>query len=107
LGSKQLDEGIGDTLVSVNATPGVGRFTSVFSRLASRTEAATVTDPQSRPVDPGKASIDSSSSTQSSAASLACSGPNNSVTALMKAPNSRSAMTIRPALAGLSLFFSP
>jgi hypothetical protein len=49
--------------------------------------------PQSLLVGPGKASIDSNSSTQYSAATLACSGPNNSVTALMKAPNSRSAMT--------------
>ncbi len=75
-----------------------------FSRLASWAAAATVTDPQSRLVGPGKASINSSSSTQSSAASLACSGPNNSVTALMKAPSSRSAMTISSASAGLGLF---
>jgi hypothetical protein len=64
-GQKQLDEGIGDTLVSVDATRGVGRCTPVFCRLASWAEAATVTDPQSRLVGPGKASINSSSSTQS------------------------------------------
>src|ERR1700730_8349642 len=82
---KQLDEGIDDTLVSVDATRGVGPSTSVFSRLASWADVAMVTDPQSSLVGPGKASINSSSSTQSSAASVACSGPNNSVTALMKA----------------------
>ena len=100
-----MDEGIGDTLVSVDATRGVVRSNLVFSRLESWAAVATVTDPQSRLVGPGKASINSSSSTQSSAASLACSGPNNSVTALMKARNSRSAKTIRFASAGLWLFF--
>ena len=55
---------------------------SVFSRLASWAEAAIVTDPRSRLVGPGNVSTNSNSSTQSSAAILACSGPNNSVTAL-------------------------
>jgi hypothetical protein len=95
VGPKQLDEGIGDTLVLVDATRGVGRSKSIFSRLASWAEAATVTDPQWRLVGPGKSSINSNSLIQSSAASLACSGPNNSVTAPMKAPNSRSAIAIR------------
>ena len=61
--------------------------------------------PQSRLVGPGKASVNSNSSIQYSAANLACSGPNSSVTALMKAPNSRSAMTetVLPAISQLRL----
>jgi len=62
-----------------------------------------VTDPH--PAWSAQASIHhSNSSIQSSVASLACSGPNNSVTALMKSPNSCSAMTIRSASAGLCGF---
>lgn len=46
-------------------------------------------------------SIDSNSSSQSSVESLACSGPYNSVTALMKADNSRSAISVWSAQVGL------
>ena len=49
---------------------------------------------QSRLMALGGLSISSDSSSQSSAESLACSGPNNSVTAQMNADNSRSAMLI-------------
>jgi len=52
---KQLDDGIGDTLVSVDATSGV-RFSATASRFASHTEAAIVTDRQSLLVD--RVSID-------------------------------------------------
>src|ERR1700686_4148500 len=51
-----------------------------FTRFASRLDAAIVIDRQSRLVQPGRASINTNSSSQSSAASLACSEPNNSVT---------------------------
>jgi len=67
----QLDEGIGDTLVSVDATRGVAGSKLGFSRLASWAAAATVTDTQSRLVGPGKASINSNVLTQVSAASFA------------------------------------
>jgi hypothetical protein len=53
-----------------------------------------VTARQSRPVARGGLSISSDSSSQSSVESLACSAPNNSVTARMNADNSRSAMLI-------------
>src|SRR5712671_6335573 len=64
------------------------------NRFASRAEAAIVTDRQCRLVDPGLLSIDSNSSSQSTAESWACSGPCNSFTALMNAQNSRSAICI-------------
>jgi hypothetical protein len=51
-----------------------------------------VTARQSRLVDPGWLSIKSNSSSQSTAEIWACSGPNNSFTALMNAENSRSAI---------------
>jgi len=66
-----LDEGIGDTLVSVDGPHGVRRSKSAFSRFANWAEAAMVTDPQSRLVGPGKASINSNVLTQVSAASFA------------------------------------
>src|SRR6266478_3894968 len=78
----------------------------VFTRFASRADAAIVIDRQSRLVNPGMASTNTNSSSQSSAASLACSEPNNSVTALMNAPSSRSAMVINLANVGPSLFGS-
>jgi hypothetical protein len=53
-----------------------------------------VTARQSRLVARGDPSISSDASSQSSAESLACSGPNNSVTASMNADNSRSAIWI-------------
>jgi len=53
-----------------------------------------VTARQSRLVDRGGLSISSDSSSQSSAESLACSGPNNSVTAPMNADNSLSSLCI-------------
>ena len=49
---------------------------------------------QSRLVARGGLSVSSDSSRQSSVESLACSGPNNSVSARMNADNSRSAMLI-------------
>ena len=49
---------------------------------------------QSRLVDPGWISINSDSSSQSTAESWACSGPSNSFTALMNADNSRSAICV-------------
>ena len=61
-------------------------------RLASLAEAATVTLRQCRLADLGSFSTASASSSQSSAAGLACSGPNNFVTALTNARNSRSAL---------------
>src|SRR5580692_7835463 len=57
-----------------------------FTRFASRADDAIVIDRQSRLANRGSASINTNSSSQSSAASLACSEPNNSVTALMNAP---------------------
>src|SRR5580693_903472 len=66
-------------------------------RFASRAEAATVTARQSRLVDRGGLSISSDSSSQSSAESLACSGPNNSVTAPMNTDNSLSSICISSA----------
>src|SRR5580692_9967387 len=77
-----------------------------FTRFASRADAAIVINHQSRLVNPGRVSVNTNSSSQSSAASLACSEPNNSVTALMNAPSSRSAMVINLANVGLSLFVS-
>ncbi|HTC47293.1 MAG TPA: hypothetical protein VK722_08220 [Candidatus Aquilonibacter sp.] len=71
------------------------------SRFANLAEAATVTARQSRLVDRSGLSVDSNSSSQSSAASLACSGPNNSVTALVKADNSSSAISAWSAQVGL------
>jgi hypothetical protein len=65
-----------------------------FNRFASRAEAAIVTARQCRLVDPGWLSINSNSSSQSTAESWACSGPSNSFTALMNAENSRSAICI-------------
>ena len=73
---------------------------------ASRADDAIVIDRQSRLVNPGKSSVNTNSSSQSSAASLACSKPNNSVTALMNAPSSRSAMVINLANVRPSLFVS-
>src|SRR5216684_3490649 len=77
-----------------------------FTRFASRADDAIVIDRQSRLVNPGRPSINTNSSSQSSAASLACSEPNNSVTALMNAPSSRSAIVINLANVGPSLFVS-
>jgi hypothetical protein len=63
-----------------------------ISRLASRAEAATVTSRQSQPASPYELSINANSSSQTSVKNLAGSEPNNSVTALINANNSRSAM---------------
>ena len=49
---------------------------------------------QCRLVDPGWLSINSDSSSQSTSESWACSGPNNSFTALMNAENSRYAICV-------------
>jgi hypothetical protein len=62
--------------------------------IVSRANATTVTIRHSRVVGPGKQSLDATSSNQSSADNFASSGPNNSVTALVNAANSRSAETI-------------
>ena len=64
-------------------------YDEAFTRFASRVDAAIVINRQSRLVNPGRVSINTNSSSQSSAASLACSEPNNSVTALMNAPVTR------------------
>jgi len=74
-----------------HAVPAFNRFAS---RVASRAEAAIVTARQSRLVDPGRLSISSNSSSQSTADSRAWSGPCNSFTALMNAENSRSAIRV-------------
>src|SRR5271166_3770742 len=88
--AKQLDDSIGETFGSVDDA-GVRRSRAPVTRFASRAEAATVTARQSRLVDRGAQSINSDSSSQSSAESRACSGPNNSFTAPMNDANSRSA----------------
>jgi hypothetical protein len=88
-----LDDGIGDTFVSVDAAS-ARRSRATVSRLANRAEAATVTARQSRLVARGGLPINSDSSSQSPAESRASSGPNNSVTALMNDANSRSARCI-------------
>ncbi len=85
--------GVGDTFGTVDDA-GVRRSLASDTRFASRAEAATVTARQSRPLDRGGLSIRSDSSSHSSVESLACSGPNNSVTARMNADNSRSAILI-------------
>ena len=66
------------------------------TRLASRVEAFAVINRHSR-VDAGRASISLNSCSQSAAESSACSAPNNWVTALKKADNSRSAIVRRSA----------
>ena len=73
------------------------RCCETASRFASLAEAAIVTARQFRLVDRGGLSISFDSSSQSSAESLATSGPNSSVTAPMNADNSRSAMSISAA----------
>jgi hypothetical protein len=87
-----LDEGIAGIFVLAGATNN-GRCATA-SRFASLAEAAIVTARQFRPVDRGGLSIDSGSSSQSSADSRAWSGPNNSFTAPMNDANSRSARCI-------------
>jgi hypothetical protein len=56
---KQLDEGIGDTLVFVGATRDIGRSTSAFIRLAIWAESAAMTDAQSRSVTRAKHAVTS------------------------------------------------
>jgi hypothetical protein len=67
---------------------------ATLTRSASRADAAIVTDRQFRLSDRGVLSIRSDSSSQSSAESLACSGPYNSVAARTNADSSRSAICI-------------
>jgi len=93
--------GCGDELLSGDAARGVGEGMAVVSRLANRARAATVTRRQSRLVDPGSAASDSSSCSQTSAASLACCGPQSSVTAFTNAASSRSASAINSTQFGL------
>ena len=69
------------------------RCCATASRFASLADAAIVTARQYRLVDRGGPSINSDSSSQSSAESLASSEPNSWVTAPMNADNSRSAMS--------------
>jgi hypothetical protein len=85
-------------LVSVAAR----RSGATVSRFANRAEAATVTARQSRLVRRGELSIKSDSSSQSSADSRACFGPNNPVIAPMNDANSHSAKCIWSAQVELS-----
>jgi hypothetical protein len=89
-----LEHNIGDAFAQLDGTAADRSCSGEVSRFAIFAKAATVTARQSRPVDRSGLSVDSNSSSQSSAASLACSGPNNSVTALVKADNSRSAISV-------------
>src|SRR5579871_53976 len=88
---KQLDESIGDTLVSLDAGRDFRRYSAASIRLANRAKAAIVTDRQSLLVGGSEQSIISASSSQSCAAVRACSGPNCAVTAFINAKSSRSA----------------
>src|ERR1700677_585685 len=88
--AKQLDDSIGETFGSVDDAS-VLQSRARVTRFANRAAAAPVTVRQSRLVDRGGQSINSDSSSQSSAESRACSGPNNSFTAPMNDANSRSA----------------
>ncbi len=87
-----MDDGIGNTLVSLDAIFCSRR--EAASRPASLTAAATVTARHSRFVDRCGMSMTSDSSSQSSAESLASSGPNKSVTAAMNADSSVPAVRI-------------
>src|SRR5579871_4258407 len=64
------------------------------SRLANRTDAAIVAARQSPASDRRELSTRSNSSSQSSAASPACTGPYNSLTAAMNEDSSRSATRV-------------
>src|SRR5277367_3241743 len=95
---RQLDKGIGDTFVSVVDVSDeieIRWSSATLCRVAKRPDAAIVTVRQSRLVKAVELSINSNSSSQSCAESLACSGPNNSVTAATNDANSRSANCIR------------
>ena len=69
-------------------------------RLASRVEAFAVINRHWR-AEPGRSSILINSCNQSSAESSACSDPNDWVTALKNADNSRSAIVMRSEQRGL------
>ena len=71
-----------------------------FTRLGSRVETFAVINLHSR-AEAGRPSISINSCSQSSAESSACSDPNNWVTALKNADNSRSAIVMRSAQRGL------
>jgi hypothetical protein len=68
----------------------------VITRLASRVELLAVINRHSR-AEAGRPSTSINSRSQSSVESSACSGPNNWVTALKNADNSRSAIVRRSA----------
>src|SRR6476660_325010 len=76
---------------------------AAFTRLASRVEALAVINLHSR-VEAGKPSTVSNSCSQSSAECSACSDPNNSLTALKNAANSRTAIAIKSAQSRLASF---
>ena len=78
-------------LVTVHAATDFCRYHEASTRFVSRADVAIVTERQSRASDRGRLSITSDSSSQSSVASFACSGPNNFVTAAIKESSSRSA----------------
>jgi hypothetical protein len=73
------------------------------TRLASRVETFAVIKRHSR-VEVGRRSISISSRNQSSAESSACADPNNWVTELKKAVNSRSAIVKKSEQRGLEFF---
>ena len=81
-GAKQLDDGIADTFVSVDATHGFRWCCATVGRFGRRAEAATATARQSRLVDRRGLFINCDSSSQRSTKSDAYTGPNNSVIAL-------------------------
>src|SRR6266404_2019605 len=74
--------------------------TKQFTRVASRVETFSVINLHSR-AEVGRPSILINSCNQSSAESSACSDPNNWVTALKNADNSRSAIVMRSEQRGL------
>jgi hypothetical protein len=90
-------------LPPIDATIGVGRRWAGVGRPASCAEAATLTSCQLSVVDPGRLSINFNSFSRSFAASVAPSGPNNSIIAPMNAANSHSATVIVSAQDGFRL----
>jgi hypothetical protein len=83
-----------DTVASLVGAPKAGNVPLSLIRFANRADAAIVTAHQFRISDRGELSMSSDSSIQSFAASLACSGPCEALTAAMNADNSRSAKCI-------------
>src|SRR5579872_299987 len=93
--ARQLSDSIAGPLPDRGTDRAVWQFSGAsLRRAANRDEAAIVTARQFLSVDTGGQSVNSDSSSQSSAEARACSEPNNSVTAPMKAESSRSAMCV-------------